>query len=302
MKTDSRFHEERGEKRAMTEIKIIKRVILGFMAICFTVGCILSAGATQVKAADSYFTETEILNDVWIHKAWAEDTPADYANPISDVRMDNVLLDSTQYRIEYTDMRPSGTNTQVWILYLKSSFLQSLNKNQEYTFSWFNSTENRTISRIYAIEADSIASQGSACDHEYEWVDDVEATADSDAKMVYKCRKCGQIDMRMTEANSAYLKFNQDTEKKIKDAPNGATVKVDTTRWNSFYRSVIDALSERTDETLVIEYTDKGERRQITIPAGCDLTGFINDDGYTGFEFLAGKGLETDYWKDRLTK
>lgn len=53
----------------------------------------------------------------------------------------------------------------------------------------------------------------------------------------------------------------------------------------------------------MIEYNDAdNKRRQITIPAGTDLTGFIDDEGYTGFDFLLSKNLETDYWAGRLTK
>ena len=144
--------------------------------------------------------------------------------------------------------------------------------------------------------------QSNACSHEYEWVEDTAATADSDAKLVYKCKKCGNIAMRMTEANSAFLSFNQNSEKKIKKASLGATVTIDTSTWNSFYRSVMDTLSDRPDLTLVIEYTDAGNRRQITIPAGTDITSLIDDNGYTGFDFLVSKGYETDYWEGRLKK
>lgn len=64
----------------------------------------------------------------------------------------------------------------------------------------------------------------------------------------------------------------------------------------------MDTLSDRPDLTLVIEYTDAGNRRQITIPAGTDITSLIDDNGYTGFDFLVSKGYETDYWKGRLKK
>lgn len=141
-----------------------------------------------------------------------------------------------------------------------------------------------------------------ACDHDYEWVEDTAATADSDAKFVHKCKKCGNIDMRMTEANSAYVQFLRESADKITKAKANATVKIEAKNWSSFQRTIMDALSKRPDVTLVIEYTDAGVRRQITIPAGTDLTGFIDDNGYTGFDFLVSKGLETDYWAGRLNK
>ena len=141
------------------------------------------------------------------------------------------------------------------------------------------------------------------CDHEYEWVEDVAATADSDAKLVHKCRKCGNIDMRMDEANSAYVQFLRESADKITKAGTNATVKIEAKNWSSFQRTVIDALAQRPDVTLVIEYNDAdNDRRQITIPAGTDLTGFIDENGYTGFDFLISKNLETDYWAGKLAK
>lgn len=173
-------------------------------------------------------------------------------------------------------------------------------------YSW---TDTDTYVEIISKDAKTSTSDKSSniisdgvCDHEYEWVEDETATPDMDAKLVYKCKKCGHIDMRMNEANSAYFTFNRDIEKKIKNAAIGATVKIDTTMWNSFNHCVIDALVKRNDVTLIIEYTDAGVRRQITIPAGTDFTGFIDENGYTGFKYLISKGLETNYWTSRLAK
>ena len=149
----------------------------------------------------------------------------------------------------------------------------------------------------------STSTSGKVCDHEYEWVEDVAATADSDAKLVHKCKKCGNIDMRMTEANSAFVEFLRESADKITKASANATVKIEAKNWSSFQRTIIDALSKRPDVTLVIEYTDTdSSRHQITIPAGTDLSDFIDANGYTGFDFLISKGLETDYWASRLNK
>lgn len=55
--------------------------------------------------------------------------------------------------------------------------------------------------------------------------------------------------------------------------------------------------------TLVIEHSAAdNSRHQIIIPAGTDLTDFIDANSYTGFDFPVSKGLGTDYWADRLTK
>ena len=152
-------------------------------------------------------------------------------------------------------------------------------------------------------DSTNTGSTATLCSHEYEWVEDVAATADSDAKLVYKCKKCGHIDMRMDEANSAYVQFLRESADKITKAGTKTTVKIEAKNWSSFQRTVIDALAKRPDVTLVIEYNDAdNNRRQITVPAGTDLTGFIDENGYTGFDFLISKGLETDYWAGKLAK
>jgi hypothetical protein len=100
----------------------------------------------------------------------------------------------------------------------------------------------------------------------------------------------------MTEANSAYLMFNRNSADKISSAAQNAKVIIDTDKWTSFYRNVIDALAKRPDLTVKIRFTDeKHARRCITIPAGTDLDGFIDSKGFTGFEYLVSKGFETPY-------
>lgn len=288
----------------MNESRIKKRVIISFIAICFAFSIAFSEGAAQVKADNRirYLTETDILTDVWVCFVY-KDIATDFDNPISNVKVNNVLLDNTQYKYVYTDSRPSGTITQKWTLYLTASYLSSLERNKEYHITFADSSGYLTGDQLdlaFIITTNSTSEP--ACEHEYDWIEEEAATTDKDALLVYKCKKCGHIDMRMDKANSAYLKFNQDTEKKINDASYRATVKINTIRWNSFYRSVIDKLTLRKDVTLVIEYTDAGQRRQITIPAETDLAGFIDENGYTGFEYLISRGYETDYWESRLAK
>ena len=140
------------------------------------------------------------------------------------------------------------------------------------------------------------SNSGSVCSHTYEWVETEAATDTTDAKLAYKCSRCGHIDMWMTEANSAYIKTNREAADKIAKAPSNGTVKLETGNWTSFYRNVIDALAKRPDVTVVITYNDEQHNRKcITIPAGTDLTGYIDDKGYTGYKFLISKLGETPY-------
>ena len=137
---------------------------------------------------------------------------------------------------------------------------------------------------------------GSVCSHTYEWVETEAATDTTDAKLAYKCSRCGHIDMWMTEANSAYIKTNREAADRIAKAPANGTGKLETGNGTSCYRNVIDALAKRPDVTVVITYNDENHNRKcITIPAGTDLTGYIDDKGYTGYKFLISKLGETPY-------
>ena len=123
------------------------------------------------------------------------------------------------------------------------------------------------------------------------------ATATEDAVYAYKCSKCGHIDAYMNGANSAYMQFNRDAAQKIKKASQNSTVIINTDRWTSFHRTVIDELAKRSDATLIVTYTDtEHHRKAFTIPAGTqDVSQLIDENGYSGFKYLMGKFGETAY-------
>jgi hypothetical protein len=125
--------------------------------------------------------------------------------------------------------------------------------------------------------------------HVYEW-DTINATADQDGEMRYQCRICGDIQTRVPI--TAYYIFNKETTEKIRKAKQGATVKIETSRWISFHKMVMEALAERPDVTLEVSFLDeghKGMRKSFTIPAGTDVTYLVDDKGFAGFIFLTNK-------------
>jgi hypothetical protein len=126
--------------------------------------------------------------------------------------------------------------------------------------------------------------------HVYEW-DTINATADQDGEMRYQCRICGDIQTRVPI--TAYYIFNKETTEKIRRAKQGETVKIETARWISFHKMVMEALADRPDVTLEVSFLDeghKGTRKIFTIPAGtADLTSLVDDKGFCGFIYLSGK-------------
>lgn len=133
----------------------------------------------------------------------------------------------------------------------------------------------------------------SGCSHSFEWTEEKAATADKDAILAYKCTKCGKIEEYVNLANSAYFSFSFDTADKIRKAPQNGTVTVDTTRWVSFYKNVMEELTKRPDVTLVVKFTYHGERKIVTITPGTDAAKFIDTNGYTGFLYLISQTGET---------
>ena len=125
--------------------------------------------------------------------------------------------------------------------------------------------------------------------HSYSWEDVRPATEDENGEMVYRC-SCGEVLYRVP--TSAYYVFNKNTQDKIKNAKQGATVKIETSRWISFHKMVMQALADRPDVSLEVSFLDgeyKGNRVSFTIPAGTDTLSLLDENGFSGFLYLAGK-------------
>jgi len=123
--------------------------------------------------------------------------------------------------------------------------------------------------------------------HHYVW-DTIEATEENDGEMRYACDICGAVQTRVPI--TAYYVFNKNTTEKIRKAGQGATVKIETSRFISFHKMVMEALAERPDVTLEISFLDeeyKGRRLSVTIPAGTDAMSLIDENGFVGFLYLA---------------
>lgn len=124
-------------------------------------------------------------------------------------------------------------------------------------------------------------------EHNYFWQEGVQATEDNNGEMVYVCPECGEVIFRVP--TSAYAVFNSNAEQKIYMAPANSTVKIETERWISFYKSVLIALAYRPDVSLEVNFLSeghKGDRMSFTIPAGSDIAAILNNEDYCGFLYL----------------
>ncbi len=102
-------------------------------------------------------------------------------------------------------------------------------------------------------------------EHSYSWQTLKQATATEDGLEAYMCG-CGDIEA--TRVISAYGLWLESVKKEILTAEENAVVEIKTDVWNTYNKSVMDALSERTDVTLVTTFGKDDEAVTFTIPAG----------------------------------
>jgi hypothetical protein len=120
-------------------------------------------------------------------------------------------------------------------------------------------------------------------------------TTEVDGFAEWRCTQCGiydwndhdNADARETVTLSAYPVFNDTLENNIKAAEAGATVSIETKRWVSVRRGVLEALAEKPGVTLSIGFAKDGTDYVLTIPGGDPaLAGILaTEDNF--FNFVA---------------
>ncbi len=101
-------------------------------------------------------------------------------------------------------------------------------------------------------------------------------TTEVDGFAEWRCTQCGiydwndhdNADARETVTLSAYPVFNDTLENNIKAASAGATVSIETKRWVSVRRGVLEALAQKPGVTLSIKFAKDGSDYVLTIPGG----------------------------------
>lgn len=127
---------------------------------------------------------------------------------------------------------------------------------------------------------------GSACEHKpvqelYE-----PATPQRDAVFCEGCELCGQVIAYGEIPNTAYVSFLNRAAGMIREAQPAEQVVIDTDRWISFDKRVLEAIKERADVSVLIRYRDQGEEHQVLIPAGADVSSLGDENGFCGFRYL----------------
>ena len=121
-------------------------------------------------------------------------------------------------------------------------------------------------------------------------------TTEVDGFAEWRCTQCGiydwndhdNADAGETVTLSAYPVFNDTLENNIKAASAGDTVSIETKRWVSVRRGVLEALAEKPGVTLSIRFAKDGSDYVLTIPGGDPaLAGILaSEDRFFSFTTL----------------
>lgn len=127
--------------------------------------------------------------------------------------------------------------------------------------------------------------EGQECQHTTEQVVITEATPQTDALGAEECTQCGKVFKYYDIPGTACASFMQNTADAIRKATTNEVL-VDTRLWTCLDKRVTDALLERKDVSLTINYSYQGTRYTVTIPAGTNAAELLDENGYCGFRYL----------------
>lgn len=202
-----------------------------------------------------------------------------------DLLLDGAVLDRSRYIARRGSLE----------IELAADYLETLAEGTHTLQPLFTDGEGPAVSFVISSEdgsgADPAPDAGSAPvyqhEHDYVWQVVKEATPEIDGEMINVCKVCGAVRQRL--AITGYTAFNLSVADGIRKALPGAEVRVKTDKWISLYSPALDALKERPDVKLVIDFRYQGKTYEVAIPAGTDAAALKDANGYAGFLFLGAK-------------
>lgn len=123
------------------------------------------------------------------------------------------------------------------------------------------------------------------CIHVWEYSLAEAATTEKDSVLACQCTICGEVIEYVEVPNSAYCVFLAEAADAIRSAQTGQVI-IDTERWISFDRTVLEVIAERRDVTIIVNYKYQGKKYSVTIPSGADVSGLADENGFCGFRYL----------------
>lgn len=135
-------------------------------------------------------------------------------------------------------------------------------------------------------QGEGLGSHDYGCSHDGITYDVVkEADAEHDALLAGQCGICGGILSYSHVPNTAYAVFLKEAAETILNAQPEEVV-ISTRLWCSFDRKVLEAMALRPDVPVTVNYRYDGKDYTVTVPAGADVSGLADENGFCGFRYL----------------
>ena len=72
----------------------------------------------------------------------------------------------------------------------------------------------------------------------------------------------------------------------VKNAPQGAVLRLETSKVTCLDKMMLTELAKRPDLTLQVAFPVNDEHVEVTVPAGYDVLSLLDENGYCGFLYL----------------
>ena len=114
-------------------------------------------------------------------------------------------------------------------------------------------------------------------------------TGETDGLMINVCRHCGYVERDSEQTISGYGVFNAKAVTAISNEAAGGTVQMETSRWISVHRKVLEALLAKPGTTFEVRYVYEGRNCVLSINGSDPRLALLlqtREDEYFGFPFL----------------
>ena len=115
-------------------------------------------------------------------------------------------------------------------------------------------------------------------------------TGETDGLMINVCRHCGYVERDSEQTISGYGVFNAKAVTAINNEAAGGTVQLETLRWISVHRKVLEALLAKPGVTFEVRYVYEGRKYVLRIDGSDPMLAILlqnrEEDEYFGFPFL----------------
>lgn len=257
----------------------MKKIFALAVALILMAGSSITAFAREAeegRAIYSYNSGTrEIERNEWVNDGWLLTPVKEISGEAVLWYLNDVFLFVDGQQIEAYD---NGSYCEYLLPAGERYSVEVANLEGEYTCILLTTITGSTGEQEEDMKSDGYIMSHT---HDYQWVITVDPTEDTDGLAENICKYCPAKDgSQPVSKATAWVKG---VMAKIKNAPEGGTVVVESDTFFCYTAQIMDALKERSDVALTTYFTDKeGSRKGFTIPAGQAPVDEAQFYGFTG--------------------